>query len=56
MNYMEIVLLIVIPYVIYKIIIWWMKTRWGLDISKMIGNMIFATVDIIIFIIYHYLK
>lgn len=49
------VLLILVPFILYKIILKFLNDKYDIEIPKMESNMIFMVIDIIIYIIYKYL-
>jgi uncharacterized membrane protein (GlpM family) len=52
---MKIALLIIIPFIIYKIFMYWLKNKYDIKLNKMGSMMIFTIIDILIFILFDYL-
>jgi uncharacterized membrane protein (GlpM family) len=51
MDAITTILLIVIPYILYRVIIYYLEEKQDIEINKMAKSMIFIIVDIIIMII-----
>ena len=56
MNYIEIGLLIIIPYIVYAVILHWLENKYDININKMGKAMIFMIIDLVIFMIANYLQ
>jgi uncharacterized membrane protein (GlpM family) len=51
MDAITTILLIVIPYILYRVVIYYLEEKQDIEINKMAKSMIFIIVDIIIMII-----
>ena len=48
------VLLIIIPFIIYKMLLMWLNNKYDIEMGKMERGMIFIIVDLLIFMLSNY--